>query len=292
MAVSNSLSTRPKFSVAIQSEGYKNLINNTLSDPRRAAKFIASITSAVAVNPALQECDPSTILSAGLLGEALNLSPSPQLGMYFMVPYDDKKRGCKVVQFQIGYKGLLQLAIRSGYYKKINVLPIKEGELIRFEPLSEEIDVKLIEDDVVRDNTPTMGYYCFFEYLNGFRKALYWSYEKMISHADQYSKAFSRETYEKIQRGEIPKSDMWKYSSFYYKDFDLMACKTMLRQLLSKWGIMSTELENALFYDQGVGVIKDGKLNGVDYVDAVDAVDEVPIIASAEPVSKSADPLA
>lgn len=102
MAVSNSLSTRPKFSVAIQSEGYKNLINNTLSDPRRAAKFIASITSAVAVNPALQECDPGTILSAGLLGEALNLSPSPQLGMYFMVPYDDKKRGCKVAQFQIG----------------------------------------------------------------------------------------------------------------------------------------------------------------------------------------------
>ena len=71
-----------------------------------------------------------------------------------------------------------------------------------------------------------------------------------------------------------------------------MACKTMLRQLISKWGIMSTELENALSYDQGVGVIKDGKLNGVDYVDAMDAVDEVPIIASAEPVSKSADPLA
>ena len=152
--------------------------------------------------------------------------------------------------------------------------------------------MKLIEDDVVRDNTPTMGYYCFFEYLNGFRKALYWSYEKMISHADQYSKAFRRETYEKIQRGEIPKSDMWKYSSYWYKQFDVMACKTMLRQLISKWGIMSTELENALSYDQGVGVIKDGKLNGVDYVDAVDAVDEVPIIASAEPVSQSEDPLA
>lgn len=94
--------SKPKFSVAIQSDAYKNLINNTLNDPKRASRFIASVTSAVSVNPALQECDAATILSAGLLGEALNLSPSPQLGQFYMVPYDDKKRGCKVAQFQLG----------------------------------------------------------------------------------------------------------------------------------------------------------------------------------------------
>lgn len=101
---SNSLAakSKPKFSVAIQSDAYKNLINNTLNDPKRASRFIANITSAVSVNPTLQECDAATILSAGLLGEALNLSPSPQLGQFYMVPYDDKKRGCKVAQFQLG----------------------------------------------------------------------------------------------------------------------------------------------------------------------------------------------
>lgn len=89
------------FSVAIQSDAYKNLINNTLKDPDRCAGFVTAITSAVAVNPALQECEPATILSAGLLGETLKLSPSPQLGQYYMVPFNDKTRG-KVATFQLG----------------------------------------------------------------------------------------------------------------------------------------------------------------------------------------------
>lgn len=90
------------FSVMIQSDGYKNLINNTLGDPKRAAAFVTAITSAVATNPALQECDPSTILSAGLLGETLQLSPSPQLGQYYLVPFQDRKNGRTVAQFQLG----------------------------------------------------------------------------------------------------------------------------------------------------------------------------------------------
>lgn len=105
MAVNNSLvqkKQQPKFSVAIQSEGYKKLINNTLGDPKRAAKFITAITSAVSNNPALQECDASTILSAGLLGEGLNLSPSPQLGQYYILPFNDTKNKRKVAQFQLG----------------------------------------------------------------------------------------------------------------------------------------------------------------------------------------------
>ena len=270
---SNSLAqkAKPKFSVAIQSDAYKNLINNTLNDPKRASRFIANITSAVSVNPTLQECEASTILSAGLLGEALNLSPSPQLGQFYMVPYEDKKRGCKVAQFQLGYKGYIQLAIRSGQYRKINVLPIKEGELVSFDPMTEEIDVNLIEDDEVREKTPTAGYYAMFEYTNGFRKAIYWSYKKMLNHADQYSKAFSKKSYQDLKDGKIPEDQKCKYSSFWYKNFDDMACKTMLRQLISKWGIMSIEMQKALEYDQGVGIVKDGKASGVEYVDSPDA---------------------
>ena len=167
-------------------------------------------------------------------------------------------------------KGYIQLAIRSGQYRKINVLPIKEGELVSFDPMTEEIEVNLIEDDEVRENTPTMGYYAMFEYTNGFRKAMYWSYKKMLNHADQYSKAFSKKSYEDLKAGKIPQDQIWKYSSFWYKDFDSMALKTMLRQLISKWGIMSIEMQQALEYDQGVGIVKDGKTSGVEYVDNPD----------------------
>ena len=133
--------------------------------------------------------------------------------------------------------------------------------------MTEEIEVNLIEDDDAREEAPTIGYYAMFEYTNGFRKAMYWSKKKMMAHADRYSKAFNKKSYEDLKAGKIPQSDMWKYSSFWYQDFDAQACKTMLRQLISKWGIMSVEMQKALEYDQGVAVVKDGKLGGVEYVD-------------------------
>ena len=98
--MNNQLQTKPKFSVAIQTEGYKKLINNTLGDPNKAKRFIASISSAVATNPSLQQCDAGSILSGALLGEALNLSPSPQLGQYYLVPFNNKNG--KQAQFQLG----------------------------------------------------------------------------------------------------------------------------------------------------------------------------------------------
>lgn len=254
MGTSNSLTQggKPKFSVAIQTPKYQQLVNSTLGDPVRARRFVAAVISAVSVNPELQKCDAGTVLSAALLGESLNLSPSPQLGQYYMVPYNDKNRG-KVAQFQIGYKGLVQLAVRSGYYRKIVVLPIKEGELVRFDPMEEEISVRLIEDDNTRETAPTVGYYAMFEYIGGsFRKIMYWSREKMEHHADRYSKAFSLKAYQRLQAGEIPEGDLWKFSSFWYKNFDDMACKTMLRQLLSRWGILSIDLQTAFTSDESV----------------------------------------
>lgn len=235
MAVGNSLAsrqTKTSLTAYLTNDAVKKQINNVVGG-KSGTRFISSIVSAVQTTPALQECTNPSILSAALLGEALNLSPSPQLGQYYLVPFNNRKKGCKEAQFQLGYKGYIQLAIRSGYYKKLNVLPIKEGELVQYNPLDEEIEVNLIEDDLIREETPTVGYYAMFEYENGFRKTMYWTKRKMMAHADKYSAAFHAADMERIEKGEISEKDMWKYSSFWYKDFDGMAMKTMLRQLIS-----------------------------------------------------------
>lgn len=269
------------FSNYITSAGVKQKINEMVGG-RDGQRFITAIISAVSTNPALSECDQGTILSAALLGESLKLSPSPQLGQYYMVPFNDRKRNRKVAQFLIGYKGYIQLAVRSGFYKKINVLSIKEGELIRYDPLEEEIEVDLIDDEEQRDATETIGYYAMFEYTNGFKKSLYWSKKKMEIHADKYSKAFSIDAFHKIKNGEIANSDMWRYSSFWYKDFDGMAYKTMLRQLISKWGIMSIEMETAQIKDMA-SITEDG---GVNYVDNIDEPDRSGTETKADPLDQ------
>ena len=244
-------------------DAVKNQINKVVGG-KNGTRFVSSIVSAVQTTPALQECTNPSILSAALLGEALNLSPSPQLGQFYMVPFKNKKKGVTEAQFQLGYKGYIQLAIRSGYYKKLNVLAIKEGELIRYNPLEEEIEVSLIEDDIEREEIPTAGYYAMFEYENGFKKSMYWSKKKMLAHADKYSAAFSAKSLELLEAGKIPDSEKWKYSSFWYKDFDGMAMKTMLRQLISKWGIMSIDLQTAIDKDMAI-IREDGTADYVDH---------------------------
>lgn len=265
----------------LNQDAVKNQVQQAVG--KNSMRFVSSVISAVTVNPALKECDNNTILSAALLGESLNLSPSPQLGQYYMVPFENKKRNVKEAQFMLGYKGYVQLAIRSGYYKKINVLPIKEGELVSFNPLEEEIEVNIIEDEETRENAKTVGYYAMFEYLNGFRKAIYWTKKKMLAHADHYSQAFSvgegelkykdkktgswvtkkKVSFVDYEAGKYDSKDDWMYSSFWYKDFDAMANKTMIRQLISKWGIMSIEMQEA--YDKDSAVIRED--GTPDYVD-------------------------
>ena len=255
MAVAKPMS----ISAAFASPKLLEAVHNALNDSAHEKKFIASVVSACTTNPALQACTPSSIMAAALLGESLKLSPSPQLGQYYMVPYNETAKdangkaipaigedGKQLVvngfkqwkkisraQFQLGYKGYIQLALRSGYYKKLNVLSVKQGELISWNELDEEISLKLMEDEEAREAAPTIGYYAMFEYLNGFKKAMYWSRNKMERHALRYSKGYAAK----------------KGYTFWEKDFDGMAYKTMLRQLISKWGIMTVELQTAFEQD-------------------------------------------
>ncbi len=247
MAVQNSLTTKKAGLTAyLTQDAVKKQINSVIGG-KDGQRFISAIISAVNTNPTLQECTNQSILSGALLGESLKLSPSPQLGHYYLVPFNDKNKG-KVAQFQLGYKGYIQLAIRSGQYKKLNVMAIKEGELEYFDPLNEDIKINLmVEDWNAREQAETVGYYAFFELTNGFRKAIYWSKEQMEAHAMKYSKGYQAK----------------KGYTFWEKDFDGMAYKTMLRQLISKWGIMSIEMMSAM--DSDMAVINDDGTK--DYVD-------------------------
>lgn len=272
MAVNNSLQKKkkqPPLLTYLSSDAVKMKINEVIGG-KDGQRFISAIISATTNNTALQECSNASILSGALLGESLKLSPSPQLGQYYLVPYNDRKQG-KVAQFQLGYKGYIQLAIRSGQYKKLNVLGIKEGELIRFDPLNEEIEVNLIEDDAEREAAKTIGYYAMFEYTNGFRKAIYWSKAKMEAHALKYSQGYKKD-----------KDEGWSYS-YWTKDFDGMAYKTMLRQLISKWGVMSIDMQQAINADMGV-IQDDGS---VDYVDNKPVEENTFVEADAEVIEDS-----
>lgn len=256
MAVSNSLTQQKStqklgMTAYLNQDAVKNQINQVIGG-KNGTRFVTSIVSAVNANAALKDCDNGSIVAAALVGEALNLSPSPTLGHYYMVPYNDKDKG-KVAQFQLGYKGYIQLAIRSGQYKRLNVIAIKEGELIKFDPLTEEIEVRLIDDEEERENAPTIGYYAMFEYTNGFRKAIYWSKKKMEAHALKYSKGYAAK----------------KGYTFWEKDFNSMAYKTMLRHLISRWGIMSIDMMTA--YDSDMAVInEDGTRTYVETEDPIE----------------------
>lgn len=277
-SVSNSLTkANQKMGMAayLTQDAVKQQINNIVGG-KNGTRFITSIVSAVQTNPALQECTNQSILSAALLGETLNLSPSPQLSYFYMVPFNDTKRGVKVAQFQIGYKGLIQLAIRSGQYKKINVLSIKKGELEYFDPLNEEIKVKLMVDDWnAREQAETIGYYAMFELTNGFQKAMYWSKEQMEHHAITYSQGY------KAKKGY----------TFWEKAFDRMAEKTMLKQLLSRWGIMSTELMQAIDADETV-INEDGTKNYVETEEIIDVPETKPVQEPAKAEAPAEDPAA
>lgn len=225
-----------KFSVAIKSDAYKNLINDTLGDAKVAQKFVAEISTCVSNNYKLQECEAKTIISAGLLAQSLNLPLAPTLGFAYLIPYGSS------ATFQVGWKGLVQLAIRTGAYERIGVKPVHEGELNGVDEFGDDV----IKFDHKFDSKPVIGYYAYFKLINGFVKSVYWTKEQCLAHAKKYSAEFRS-----------------KGTGKWTEMFDEMAMKTVLKQLISKWGIMSTELTTAVQADQAV-VKGDGEFEYVD----------------------------
>ena len=212
-------------------------------------RFISSLVSAVQTNPSLAECTNKSLLNAALLGQSLNLPQSPQLANFYFVPFKNTKAGVTEATFQLGWRGYMALAMRSGQYKKIHVTDIREGELKAYNPIEDEYEFSPITNMEERLKKPIIGYYAYFILVNGFKKTLYWSREQMDEHAKKYSQSY-RKGWD---------SSLWK------SDFDKMAYKTMLRQLISKYGPMSVDMERAYVGDQSVI----GDNGNVDYIDNV-----------------------
>lgn len=189
--------------------------------------FIASIIDLYNTDKTLQLCDPKNVVMEALKAASLKLPVNKQLGFAWIVPYRDSRSGQYIPQFQLGYKGYIQLCMRTGAYRYINADVVYEGELVKHDKLTGEIEI----DPSKRTSDKKVGYFAFIETLNGFRKTLYMSVDEVTKHAQQYSKSFGRE------------------SSAWVTDFDSMALKTCLRLLLSKYGIMSVEMQRAYIED-------------------------------------------
>lgn len=191
---------------------------------KRAPQYMSSIVNLVNSDTNLKKCEPMSVIASCMVAATMDLPVDKNLGYAWIVPYGNK------AQFQMGYKGYIQLALRTGQYKAINVTEIREGELISWNPLSEEVEI----DFTQRKSDKVIGYAGYFKLLNGFEKTVYWSREDVEAHAKKFSKTYNFA------------NSTWK------TDFDAMAKKTVLRNLLSKWGILSIEMQNAYVADNNV----------------------------------------
>lgn len=293
MAVNNSLMQKKSevgFTAYLTREAVKNQITKVVGG-KNSTRFISNIISAVQINPQLQECTNNSILSAALQAESLKLPPSPQLGFVWMVPFNNKKKGVKEAQFIVSAKGYKQLAMRSGQYIDIDCIYIKEGEYKGRDKYTGKQKFEFIEDDDERENLPVIGYLAYLETKDGFKKQLYWSKSKMEKHADKYSQAFSLKAAKLLEEGKIPQNELWKYSSYWYTSFDEMAEKTMIKQLLSKWAMLTPDIADALESDNTT-ISEDGNRNYIE-VESPALSAEIPTVdttATEEPAQEQPAP--
>lgn len=234
--------TKPKTPASIMgsilnADSTKKLLQNTLKE--NAGAFSASILDLYSTDTTLQKCNPEAVFRECLKAASLKLPINKQLGFAYVVPFKGNP------QFQIGYKGLVQLALRTGAYKYINAGAVLEGEYKGKTKLTGEIDIsgEAISDKVV-------GYFAYIETINGFKKAMYWSKEEVAAHAERYSQSY-KSSY-----------SPWK------TNFDEMATKTVLRNLINHYGIMSIEIVNAFEAEDNAGL-------------AAEAMQEEPIVIEA-----------
>lgn len=201
----------------------------------KKASFVNNLTALVANNRMLQECEPAGLMYTAIKATALNLPLDPNLGLAYVLPYRNNKLGVTEAQFQIGYKGFVQLAIRSGQFAKIAVRDVREGEIVSYDFLTNEPIFKQADN---REALPIIGYVAYFKLINGFEKSEYWTAEKMEAHALRYSQSYgSKNTYT-------------KQTSPWTTNREAMAQKTILKSLLSHWAPLSVEMQDAVRFDQ------------------------------------------
>jgi recombinase, phage RecT family len=217
----------------LDSEGYKNRFNELLG--ARTPQFVGSVVSLVNADASLQKAfqqAPITIIQSALKAATYDLPIDPALGYAYLVPFNNSiKDGNSFIKrmeasFILGYKGMLQLAMRTGAYKKINVIDVREGELARYNRLTEDIEINFIEDEEVRSEQPIKGWCGYFQLVNGMEKTIYMSKSAIIAHEKKNRKG------QNMGKG-------WR------DDFDGMASKTVLRRLIGKWGLMSIDYQKA-----------------------------------------------
>jgi len=233
---------------------YKKRFDEILG--KKAVGFMASIIN-VSNNQALAGVEPQSIISSAVVAATLDLPIDPNLGYAYLVPFNTKigDKFVKKAQMIVGWRGFVQLAMRTGQYKTINATEVYEGEIKHVNRLTGEVELN--NEEVASDKV--IGYIAYFRLLNGYEKSLYMTIEQLEKHAKKYSQTY------KSNKEWVVKSSKWT------TDFDAMATKTVLKLLLSKYGMLSIEMQRAIEADQAV--IKDNIMdkdfdsNSVDYVD-------------------------
>lgn len=239
-----------KFNAMLENTRTQEYLTNVLGEKKQT--FVSNMVALVSSNKALSECDPSTIMFSCLKATALGLALDPSLGLAWVLPYRDNKNNTTVATFQLGAKAYIQLALRTAQYKKINVRDVRQGEIVGEDFVSGDMQFKKLEKD--REKAPIVGYVAMFELINGFSKQLYMSVEELDAHAKRFSQTY-RKGYglwsDKEMRGSMME-------------------KTILKRLLSKYGVLSVEMEQAIKSDSAVL----GENNSVRYIDnEEDAID-------------------
>ncbi|MBG9548412.1 recombinase RecT [Cytobacillus firmus] len=230
--------------VSAQSLGLKNLLNTPTMQKKfeqvlakKAPQFMASVLNLYNGDVGLREAEPMSIVSSAMVAASLDLPVDKNLGYAWIVAFYDKNKGYKAAQFQLGYKGYIQLALRSGQYKAINVIPVYEGELLKWNRLTEEIDLDLD----AKKSDKVIGYCGYFKLINGFEKTVYWTRDEVEAHRIKHNKAKDKKSLNNVWRS----------------DYDAMAMKTVLRNMLGKWGILSIDMQKAFTEDEQEREVKD-----------------------------------
>ena len=257
--MSSNLTLR-RFNGFITNEKTQDYLSQVLGSKKET--FVSALTSLVANNTNLQACEPATLMYSAIKSTALGLPLDNNLGFAYVIPYKNTKKGVTEAQFQIGYKGFIQLAMRSGQFKTINVTDVRSGELKGNNRLTGELEFEWIDDDK-RDKTKVIGYVAYFKLINGFEKSMYMTIEQINKHAKRYSKTFGS-----------------KYGN-WTTDFDSMASKTVLKLLLSKYAPMNVQhIHTAIKYDQAV-------IRGDDDAQYVDNANEIKINDDTEEIDRA-----